>query len=214
MRRILNSRRAFVLLLPIVASLYVTILLATTQSADAFVTVAKWANGRKTIYWNTRFTCTGGNGEFPASMRCEIRGGAYQWDNVNTGSSFNIGECNSSTTCSQAWVTSNDFSVPGWGDGPALVIHQWSGSSVTGADEYFNTDWNWNDETDGTCVINWNAKVADVRPIHNHEVGHWIVLDENGGNTDAERNALMHADLRCKLNTNSDDDAGVRHLYP
>lgn len=213
MVRHLNWRRTSIVLLPIIAVLYVAALLATTRSADAYVTVGRWENGRKTIYWNTRFTCTGGNGEFPASTRCEIRGGAGQWDNVATGSSFNVNEC-STSGCGQVYVTSNDFSVANWGANPAAVNLTWGGTRIKFADEYFNTDWNWNDEQDGTCIINRDTRVADIRPIHNHEAGHWIALNHNGGNTDAERNALMHPDGRCKLTSNSDDDAGVRALYP
>ena len=71
-----------------------------------------------------------------------------------------------------------------------------SNGAVTSAKQRFNSDWRWNDASDGGCAINPSNHVADIRPITAHESGHWIVLGENGGNTQAERDALMYSDAR------------------
>jgi len=210
------SSRAIALILPCVAILYVATLLITPLRTEAYYIVYRWANGRTRIFWNTSFEYNKAKGESPDGTRSAIAAGAFQWVDVKTGAKFNVDENSFGGTSFQVYIDYMSGSAFHWMDPDVLAQGDlfWdSNGKVISAKQSSNMDWNWNDESDGSCVIDWGKKIADIRPITAHESGHWIVLGDNGGNTVAERDALMHADLRCKLFSNSDDDAGVKAIY-
>ncbi len=72
----------------------------------------------------------------------------------------------------------------------------------------FNTSWGWS--TSG------EAGKLDVQNIATHELGHWLLLGDLYGAGDTEKTmygSTAYGETK-KRTLESDDIAGVRHLYP
>lgn len=194
------------LVLPLVSIGYVLALLLATQPAGAYLTGEKWF--KTTIYWDSVFKYNTASAPFPPTTRGHINGGAYQWDDANTGAKFYIETCSG---CNEdVWVTRLSFSANQFENNPGEHRrYVRSDGLIYYGTTYLNSDWRWNDQYDGSCNVNRSTQTADVRIVINHEEGHWMRLrhDEN------HREAVMWPDNTCKLTTTADDDNGVKALY-
>lgn len=147
-------------------------------------------------------------GAVPSGWHNAIKASMNEWNNIS-GANWTI-----------QWTSSSDvaftvrYSNPsgGFGGAPGVTAIQINASNqVVGGDVYLNPNWSWN--LNGN--LNQANKIADVRTVTVHELGHELVLthpNQCGAMTTAEKNSAMNPDYTKKWNINSDDKAGAAFM--
>ncbi len=147
----------------------------------------------------------------PTGWDSTVNNARIDWNGI-AGSTWSYSTPSRTVTTSSAYVISNvDFSANGWQNVPGYTILTISGSQITKARQYQNTDYSWN--FSGTMV---SGSQADVHTVVMHEMGHILGLLHPlycGTMTAAEQAAAMNPDWTKKWDTNSDDEAGAATLY-
>lgn len=173
--------------------------LAAAAPAEAFcATNLKWVGS--TLYSKPASGVpTGWNDSLKASLS--------QWNNISGANWTLIWSPSSAVHFTFRYATPSG----GFGGAPALTAIQTLGGSVNGGDVYFNPNWSWNESGN----LNQANKVADVRTVTVHELGHELVLthpNECGAMTTAEVGSAMNPNFTKKWYTNSDDKAGAAYM--
>jgi hypothetical protein len=193
-----------------VAVLYTGFLIASASLAEAYVVWSCSGDYVKyptpQINWDGDFEYNQSYlGIFPTQTRQDIANSAMQWDDIVTGSSLNVDEVSSNHN---AWWTAIPFEDRGLPDGWAgATVHGFDGCDVDWAVSYLNSDWSWN----RNCDLDGIDQDADTRVVTVHEIGHWLVLDDD---PPSHPEAVMTFNFTCKIETEDDDQDGANFLYP
>jgi hypothetical protein len=113
------------------------------------------------------------------------------------------------------------FSKPpnGWdAPTPGQTEYKWGtpgAGKIVGADIYLNPEYSWNEGGD----LNKANKIADVRTIVVHELGHLLRLKHPnqcgpGDPMPVEERAAMTVSWEKRWTINADDKSGLRYKYP
>lgn len=102
-----------------------------------------------------------------------------------------------------------DSAPPGFAGSPAVTDLRFPSGSITSGDMYFNDRWTWNKNGN----FNQGNRLADVRTVAIHELGHEVYLNHPNACgppvSDAERAAVMNPNFTQKWVLKPDDKDGL-----
>ncbi|WP_224273669.1 matrixin family metalloprotease [Nocardioides lacusdianchii] len=163
-------------------------------------------------YCGSNYTWAGSNlymkigSNVPSGWNNAIVASAGQWSNIS-GASWAILITSAAESMTLRYATP----AGGFGGAPGVTTLAISGNTVVSGDVYLNPNWSWN--LNGN--LNQANRVADVRTITVHELGHELVLEhpnQCGPMSSAEIAAAMNPNYVQKWNVNSDDRAGAAFM--
>jgi len=162
-----------------------------------------------TLYeWPGSFLYAKLGGAVPSGWTNAIKASLNEWNNIS-GANWTLQYTSGSEA---AFAVRYDTPGVGFNGAPGVTVTQVNASNqVVGGDVYLNPNWSWN--LNGN--MNQANKVADVRTVTVHELGHELVLDHPslcGAMTTDETNAAMNPRYIQKWNINSDDRAGAAYM--
>lgn len=178
---------------------------ALAQPADAYCWSNKWGSGVTwvEVWAESNITSTESSG---------ISAMAAAWTNLPSSWAFSYYAPGMHGPIYRGgYYGKRSFSANGMGSAPGVTYLSYSGSSITSANAYNNTDYTWNG------VMSQANKTADWRTVTLHELGHWLSLrhpSDCGPMDSAETASAMNPAWVVRQSPNSDDSTGASALYP
>lgn len=142
---------------------------------------------------------------------------AFQWSRFHQGNLRYTAEATPDAALRYFRVSRVDFFQLGWPNTPGMAWRGINADNMTHsqAEIYLNTEWTFN----LFGVFNQARRVADLRTVVIHELGHTVGLNDQrvtacAPMTVSESNSVMNAGYYMNQSTKPDDWLGVEALYP
>jgi hypothetical protein len=180
---------------------------AVAASLNAAPPAQAWC--AQTGWWPTNYIYAGIGNQIPAGWDPAIKAGMNQWSNVPN-ANWTIYYTASTNVHITVSYRTPDIGFPGGAPGATKIVRS-GPQTLSAANVFLNPTWSWN--LNGN--FNEANKVADVRTVATHELGHqlldhpWLCgLPMNG----PETASVMNANYTKKWTINADDEHAVAYL--